>query len=228
MKVSKKELYMLLMVAGFGIALCAYFFGFQKINQKTEALRIETEALESDVNKYTAVKDNIEVYKVGIDDFTKRIATVIAKIPSDVLPEDAFMVARELEKNDEYTFVTSTTWTDETTVYTVTSHPVDETKTPITYYLNNNEVTIGHTSSYQGIKDMLDYIYEHKNRMAFESFTVAYDEETGLLSGTTDVNFYSIVGSDKEYKEQNIQGVEMGTDNIFGTIDVPENVQNED
>lgn len=223
MKVSKKELYMLLMVAGFAIALCAFFFGFKKINEKTEALRIETEALESDVNKYNAVKDNIDVYNVGINEATKKIAEIIAKIPSDVLPEDAFMVARELEKNDEYTFVDAVTWADETTVYTVTSNPVDTTKTPITYYLNNNEVSIIHTSSYQGIKDMIDYIYEHKNRMAFESFTVSYDETTGLLSGSTNVNFYSIVGSDKEYKEQNITGVQIGTDNIFGTRSVPEN-----
>lgn len=223
MKVSKKELYMLLMLAGVIIAACSFFFGFQKINQKTEALRIETEALESDVNKYNAVKDNIDVYNIGIDESTKKIAEIIAKIPSDVLPEDAFMLARELEKNDEYTFVDATTWADETTVYTVTSHPVDTTKTPITYYLNNNEVSIIHTSSYQGIKDMLDYIYEHKNRMSFESFMVSYDETTGLLSGSTNVNFYSIVGSDKEYKEQNIQGVQMGTDNIFGTRSVSEN-----
>lgn len=223
MKVSKKELYMLLMLAGVIIAACSFFLGFQKINQKTEALRIETEALESDVNKYNAVKDNIDVYNIGIDESTKKIAEIIAKIPSDVLPEDAFMLARELEKNDEYTFVDATTWADETTVYTVTSHPVDTTKTPITYYLNNNEVSIIHTSSYQGIKDMLDYIYEHKNRMSFESFMVSYDETTGLLSGSTNVNFYSIVGSDKEYKEQNIQGVQMGTDNIFGTRSVSEN-----
>ena len=223
MKVSKKELYMLLMLAGVGIALCAFFFGFKKINEKTETLRVETEALEGEVKKYSAVKDNIDVYKSGIDDFTKRIATVIAKIPSDVLPEDAFMLARELEKNDEYTFVNSTSWADETTMYTVTSHPVDTTKTPITYYLNNNEVTIVHTSSYQGVKDMLDYICENKNRMSFESFSVAYDESTGLLSGSTIVNMYSVVGSDKEYKEQTISGVQIGTDNIFGTVDVPEN-----
>ncbi len=223
MKVSKKELYMLLIVAGIAIAACSFFFGFQKINEKTEALRIETEALESDVNKYNAVKDNIEVYNVGINDATKKIAEIIAKIPSDVLPEDAFMLARELEKNDEYTFVDAVTWADETTAYTVTSHPVDETKTPIVYYLNNNQVSIVHTSSYQGIKDMIDYIYEHKNRMAFESFMVSYDETTGLLSGSTNVNFYSIVGSDKEYKEQNIQGVQIGTNNIFGTRSVSEN-----
>lgn len=223
MKVSKKELYMLLIFAGIAIAACSFFFGFRKINEKTETLRIETEALESDVKKYNAVKDNIDIYNVGINDSTKKIAEVIAKIPSDVLPEDAFMLARELEKNDEYTFVDAVMWEDETTLYTVTSHPVDETKTPIVYYLNNNEVSIVHTSSYQGIKDMIDYIYEHKNRMALESFSVAYDEKTGLLSGSTNVNFYSILGSDKEYKEQNISGVQMGTNNIFGTRTVPEN-----
>lgn len=222
MKVSKKELYMLLMVAGVAIVLCAFFFGFQKVNEKTETLRVETETLESEVKHYNSIKDNIEIYKTGIDDATTRIADVIKQFPVDVLPEDGTMLARELEKNDEYTFVDSATWGSEVTVYTVTSHPVESTNTPITYYLNNTPVTFSHTSSYEGIKDMLDYITQNNNRMAFESFSVAYDEDTGYLTGTTIVNFYSIIGSDKEYKSQNIPGIAIGKDNIFGTIDVPQ------
>lgn len=226
MKASKKELYILLMVLGFGIAVLAFVFGFQKINEKTEALRIETEALELEVDKYTKVKDNIEIYKKGIDDATAKIAGILAKIPSDVLPEDAFMLARELEKDNDYTYVEGVNYSDELTKFTVTSNPVDTTKTPITYYLNSNEVIITHTSSYEGLKDMIDYVYKHKNRMALETFMVTYDESTGLLACSTVVNFYSIIGSDKEYNPQNITNVEIGTDNVFGTRVVPEHAKN--
>ena len=56
MKVGKKELYLLLALLGVGIAVLAWQFGFNKLNVKTEALRVETEALQSEITKYTAVK----------------------------------------------------------------------------------------------------------------------------------------------------------------------------
>lgn len=225
MKVSKKELYMLLMLLGVIIAFCAFWFGFRKINETTEALRIEAEAVEQEVKQYSAIKDNIDIYKQGIEDATTKIAEILAKIPSDVLPEDAFMLARELEKDNDYTFVTSVNWMDEMTIGSAISSPEDTTKTPITYYLNENEITISHTSSYQGVKDLINYVYNHKNRMAIETIMLTYDSETGLLAGNTIINFYSVSGSDKAYKAKNITNVGIGTDNIFGTIEVPEEVK---
>lgn len=220
MKVSKKELYLLLALAGVIIAICSWQFGFKKINEKTEALRVEADALELEVQKYSAVKDNIDIYQQGIKDATNKIADVIAKIPVDVLPEDAVMFSRELEKYTEHTYSEGVVMGEKAVVYTATSHPADATTIPISYTLNQNKVTLNHTSSYQGLKDIIDYVYGHKNRMALESFTVAYDEGTGELAGTTVVNFYSVIGTDKAYTEQNLNGVNTGTDNIFGTIDI--------
>ena len=219
MKVSKKELYLLLALVGVIVAVCAFQFGFKKINEKTAVLRTETETLESEVKYYMAIKDNIDTYQQGIEDSTTRIAGVLNEFPINVLPEDAFMLGRELEKNVPDTFVSSAAMGTNVNVYTATSHPVEPTTIPISYALYKSELSLSYTASYDGVKDIFDYIYDHTNRMAVDNISLSYDSTTGMLSATSLVNMYYVLGSDKQYSQQNLSGVGIGTDNIFGTID---------
>lgn len=222
MKVSKKELYLLLALVGVIIAICSWQFGFRKINEKTDVLRAETKVLEADIQKYSGVKDNIELYQKGIESAANQIAGILSNFPVDVLPEDAIMLGREFEKNNLNTYVEGVGLGTKTNMYNVTSQPVEATTIPTSYSLYELQVNVSYTTSYQGLKDMFDYIYEHKNRMSVNNFAVAYDTNTGLLSGATLVEMYYVTGTDKEYTQQNLSGVTIGTDNIFGTIDVDE------
>ena len=218
MKVSKKELYLLLALLGIGIAVCAWQFGFKKINAQTETLRTETEALQLEIDKYTAVKNNIEVYTVGIETATNDIANILHKFPATVMEEDMIMLGRSLEKLMDDTYVSGVSFNSASNVYVATSRPVEATTVPISYSLYNNNVLISFETSYKGFKEIMDYINENKNRMSVSNFTLSYDEKTGLVSGTTAVNMYSVAGTDKEYTKQNLSGVGIGTDNIFGTL----------
>lgn len=57
--------------------------------------------------------------------------------------------------------------------------------------------------------------------MSIDNLTVSYDESTGLLTGTTSVDMYCIPGQpDKEYVTPNLSSVLLGTDNIFGSIEL--------
>ena len=219
MKISKKEIYLLLALLGIGIAVCAWQFGFKKINEKTEALNVETEALRSDIIKYTAVKDNIDIYKIGIDNATNYIADVLYDFPAFVMEEDMIMLGRSLEKNIDETMVSNVTFGSASNVYSVASKPADATTVPISYSLYNNKIMLSYQTSYEGFKELVGYICENKNRMTIGDFALAYDQTTGLLTATTAVNMYSVTGTDKEYTQQNLSGVGIGTDNIFGTLE---------
>ena len=61
-------------------------------------MRAETEVLQSEITKYTAVKDNIELYTTGIENATNSIADVLHKFPVTILEEDMIMLGREFEK----------------------------------------------------------------------------------------------------------------------------------
>lgn len=217
MKVSKRDLYLLLALAGIIIAFCAWKFGFEKMSAKTEKLRDDTAVIQADIDKYSAVKNNIDIYQKGIEDATGKIVNVLRKFPVNVLPEDVIMFGRELEKNDDDTYVSGTTVGNAVNIYTAQSQPVDAGTTPITYQLFENQTTLTYTTSYTGFKELLDYINSHPNRMNMNIFALSYDTGTGLLSGSSTVNMYYVLGSDKAYTEQNLGGVKVGTDNIFST-----------
>ena len=158
MKVSKKELYLLLALVGVIVAVCAWQFGFKKITEKTDVLLAETEVLESEVRHYMAIKDNIEVYQQGIEESTTKIAGVLNEFPVNVLSEDAFMLGRELEKNVSDTFVSSLSMGTNVNVYTATSHPVEPTTIPVSYALYKTDLSLAYTTTYSGVKDIFDYI----------------------------------------------------------------------
>ena len=219
MKVGKKELYLLLALLGVGIAVLAWQFGFNKLNVKTEALRVETEALQSEITKYTAVKDNIALYTTGIENATNSIADVLHKFPVAILEEDMIMLGRQLEKKIDGTYVSNVTFGGASNIYVATSRPVEPTSVPLSYSLYNNNINISYETSYKGFKEIMDYINENKDRMSVNNFSLSYDTETGLVAGTTSINMYSVTGTDKQYTQQNLSGVGLGTDNIFGTLD---------
>lgn len=219
MKVGKKELYLLLALLGVGIAVLAWQFGFNKLNVKTEALRVETEALQSEITKYTAVKDNIALYTTGIENATNSIADVLHKFPVAILEEDMIMLGRQLEKKIDGTYVSNVSFGGASNIYVATSRPVEPTSVPLSYSLYNNNINISYETSYKGFKEIMDYINENKDRMSVNNFSLSYDTETGLVAGTTSINMYSVTGTDKQYTQQNLSGVGLGTDNIFGTLD---------
>lgn len=72
--------------------------------------------------------------------------------------------------------------------------------------------------SYEGLKRSVKNICMQTDRMVIENLAVVYDEQTGLLRGTTAVNMFCVPGQEgKEYEEPDFGGVLLGTDNIFGT-----------
>ena len=219
MKISKKEIYLLLALVGIGIAVCAWQFGFKKINAKTETLTAETEVLKSEIAKYTAVKDNIDLYKTGIDSATNHIAEVLYDFPAYIMEEDMIMLGRNIEKNIDDTTVSSISFGNASNVFSVASKPADATTVPISYGLYNNAINISYETTYDGFKDLVGYLCENKNRMSITNFSLAYDSLSGVLTANTTVNMYSVTGTDKEYTQQNLSGVGIGTDNIFGTLE---------
>ena len=87
--------------------------------------------------------------------------------------------------------------------------------------LVNRNITINYLCTYAGLKRGIKNISVQENRMSIDNLTVVYDETTGLLTGTTNVDMYCVSGqSDKEYVQPDFSSVLLGTDNIFGSIEL--------
>lgn len=87
--------------------------------------------------------------------------------------------------------------------------------------LMSRSLTMNYLVSYDGIKRDVKSISMQDNRMSINSLTLSYDESTGLLRGTTVVDMYCIPGQPgKEYVQPNFSSVLLGSDNIFGSIEL--------
>lgn len=85
--------------------------------------------------------------------------------------------------------------------------------------LNVNTVNMNFTTSYQGFKRMLDYFAHNPNRRAINNVSVAFSQETGLLSVGAIISEYSLTGTGKVYDYPALPSVLTGTSNIFGSAD---------
>ncbi len=86
----------------------------------------------------------------------------------------------------------------------------------------NSIVSIDFKVNYEGLKKSIDYINHSSERKNIHELNLVYDLETGNLSGSMKINMYHLVNTAMRYEEPAIAGVNIGTQNIFRTIEVPD------
>ncbi len=79
------------------------------------------------------------------------------------------------------------------------------------------ETTVGMTTTNNGLKNVLNYIYGMDSVKSVTGVTLTTGQD-GYLTGTMKLDFFYLTGTDVPYVEQNISGVSTGTTNIFGVL----------
>lgn len=75
-------------------------------------------------------------------------------------------------------------------------------------------IALNFNTNYKGLKKMVDYIVNIKNRASIDSLLISSTADA--LTGTIVIKRYALSGTGKSYEEPVIEGVSLGTDNIFG------------
>lgn len=122
---------------------------------------------------------------------------------------------------------------DGTPTETVTETPVEETEeTPGQLNLDGNYVLrertgeITGTSSYEGFKQAIQMLTERNDRTQIDVMA-SYDIETGLLDSSMTITTDFMTGTGKPYVTPTIPFVPQGTGNIFGTVDLTKQAEEE-
>ncbi len=119
-----------------------------------------------------------------------------------------------------------------TTEAAATTTTTDNTSTP---GLNDDDlagikvpVSINYMGSYKGIKNLLAYIIGNEMRMTIDTMDVSYSEESKEVSGSMNLNLYAITSASRKEAELELDGVDIGTDNIFDSSDKSDTKANKD
>ena len=77
-------------------------------------------------------------------------------------------------------------------------------------------IGIRYEASYSGLKEMIAYVNEFKDRTTITQFTAAFDDATGKLTRQMTLNMYYITNTGKDYVPPVFDFMPKGVSNIFG------------
>lgn len=89
-------------------------------------------------------------------------------------------------------------------------------------------ITVNYRGDYKGIKNMLAYIVGNEDRMTIDTMNITYDTEEKELSGSFNFNLYAITSPSRRLETPVVEGVDIGSKNIFDTNDSADSKVNKD
>ncbi|MCM1261645.1 MAG: hypothetical protein NC313_14505 [Butyrivibrio sp.] len=245
MKVSKRDVMIIMIVVGVLAVALTYFYVFSSYQEKTEDLVAQNVKLQQQINDLQNKQQNQGFYETEMERMLNAIDDIYQVFPVDVREEDVILlginqeIISPMELNSisislvsDVDFTVDTAQTEREYTYglgegdvlgvedEVAAEAPTQTNDPTstTGMLRNRQATYNYTVSYEGLKRSIQHICNQTNRVAIDSLTASFDTSTGLLVGSTTLNMYLVPDQDKPYVQPNFSAVLLGTDNIFGTI----------
>lgn len=234
MKIKKSDINLLIMLIGVLLAVISYFVVYKSFTEKTTSLRAENTTLQTEVDELQKLADNKEFYISETARMDEEIQNIMARYPGEIRTEDQIMYTVGLE--NQYSIWVNSLSVKGTQLVQVAA-PVAEQQTSDaveeegaestgdavvasgglkdTVFLYNSPFSISYKTTYRSAKDIVAGIVNSADRMNITNISLAYDAETGCLSGTMDANMFTMSGTGDLYEELNIPGVSLGTADFF-------------
>ena len=206
---SQKKLLMVLLMAV--VFFSAYRFVYQPLVDETDALVAENRALEDEIGDLKVKAANIEYYQTETEALTEKIGAVLKKFGPGVTPEKSIRFFVELARVAKVEIPTIS-FGDASLLYTTSSLTNGE-GTPYNQY--SATYNVAYSTTYQGLKTLIAYVGQYPERMHLNTLTAAYNSETDSLSGNFSIDWYMLTGTDKEYRFEDQEGIDIGNGNIF-------------
>ena len=217
---NRKDVQLLILVLGILVAVLSWQFVYNPNQEKVEQVSAENATLRTTISELEALNDNKEQYLADIETMTQECDEITNRFPSGFLLEDEVMYLYNMENVTQNQVVIpsigfgQTTEVPYTGVTTVGEYElVDE---GIKLYTAQDNISF--TTTYSGLKNMVQYIYDIPGRKSISSVSLSASSD-GYLSGSMSVDFYCMTGTEKLYVPIDIPGVVLGKSNIFGVLD---------
>lgn len=232
MKVSKRDISILLIALGLIGAFAVFQFYFRGALQKKNDFEKENKNLEVRLRDLQGVDPD---QKIG-DMATRKqeVDKAIEEYKSYYLYEDLIMYMydkQELPYNEVYSEMYNFP------IYNITETQYEETvagvggweggdgghETEVSYAFGKATIDATYnTNNYKAFKDLINKIYTDKEPKAIEKVTGLMEKDTGYVNGSIVIDFYNVLGSEVKHTDVVIPTPkETGVPNIFGPTNTP-------
>ncbi len=222
---TKKDIKLSIILVSLIILGLTYQFVYVKNMDKADAIQEDNKKLNltlaDEKSKYLKKESMLKDSK----EYSNQINTILNSYGDGASEEKSIMFIRSLEGVADMK-INSAAFTKPEYFLTATNSKSSSDKDDVAIEsLNGHKVTItiAFQVSYEGLKKCLDYIDNYSQKCSVGGLTVSFDSETGNLSGTMDITMYHLQGGNRKYTDPVIPSTDIGTSNIFGTIELPTN-----
>lgn len=216
MTIRKRDIKLLLILAGIVLIAASYFLVYQSYMGKAQTAEAEAQQMAPRVAQLRGYEQNVSRYRSETSKDKETIAAQMKRYPTDVRPEDMVMYAQTLGRTCGLD-ISKITFADPVSVLAYKSVDSKGAGTrALTAY--ERSMTISCNLSYQGLKQMIDTVNGSALRTTVNSISVSFDSETGQLTGNVQLNKYFITGDGDKYAPTAVPDMPLGKSNLFGTV----------
>lgn len=221
MKISRRDISIIMIAIGLLVAFVVYQFIFRPTMEERDEVMEDRKALEKEYNDLKAVVDNQQTYVTNTTTWETKLNKLVASFPAYYLYEDGIMYLRGLEQSDAFHVYFNSYTVNETAITDTYTGRVNGNEKA--YVFGNSTISASFTlESYDDMKSMISNIYTDSNPKSMESISVLFDNTTGIITGSLNLNMYSLTDGTNTYKAPEIPAMSVGIDCIFGEIIPPE------
>lgn len=231
MKITRRDLGVLMILAGILIAFLTYKLSFEKTLEEIDQLQAEQDAIRANIEKLQHYKDASSRYEKAMGDMAKEVTGILDEFPADVWQEDNIAyVVEMLDRKALQLQVTNFSAEPAALVQKVDGSGALKAKA---YTLKKASVTMLYNShTYDAMKKLINYIYkDEEHKRGIESMSMTFDKETGEIEGTVKFNQYVLTDGNKTYEEaelptgEDVLGIDSGC--IFGETETEKETEEE-
>lgn len=240
-KLNNQLIALLLVLGGIVIILISVFLICMPAQTDIESLKMTLEQKEAEYQQTLAIAAKQAQYEQEIAVDEANIKNILAQYPSDVKYEDEIFYVKDILETN-YTTLDFSSLGFSPQLMVISSdqalaaqsggaQAADTTSTDATatdanaaggmsgYQLYSTPLSLAGTIGYDDFKSLIDYINHDTQKKNYDSINLSFDENSGNLSVSMNLNFLTIGGTDNVYTPSVIpDNTGMGKENIFGSI----------
>ncbi len=218
MKLGSKEKNLIKALIGIVLAVLVWMFVASPIKEKKEVLAVENAELKVKKEEYEAVNAQKAKYEEGMTALQNEREELLENYPSGMITEDRIMYWANMERANTGQLALENiamSSLQEVFVDNVASEGEEEEEGATQLHLYKAPVNYTYKATYEGLKGMVDYVFAQNDKKSIEGIMAAYNEETGNIEGTLDMNMYYMVGTGKDHTPATIPSVPTGVANPY-------------
>lgn len=210
----------------------SFKFFYLADQEKADQVQTEINGLKSRMEELNEKNANRSLYESGIANSSDIIDTVLSLYgPGNTTEKTIMMIVDLCNKTgiqvddisfeDDSLIYATGGLTDDEQAESIEGESLEERPAPDVQIFKSG-ISMSISSGYTQMKKLTDYINSYPERMNAEDFTISFSGETGRLIMSMTVNMYSVIDKNHTYVAPVIEDIDLGTTNIFRTMEVIE------